>query len=427
MIDQNQYYFVIRLFLFLLTLLALPAPVAADTIPTVVPQTGVAISAGPGHIIGMDRYARQWLKHQRTVALTAEVIHSTLASDSDAFAADYGYPLFSYGLKWNLNDVTMHRNGNWGQAQEVDYDSQLGNIITAYGTFSRPILRTRRWEVDYVLGTGLAWGRHKYSRGNNIDNELTGSRWLIYFVAGLQASYRVAPDWLVRGGVEFYHHSNGAINRPNKGANYLGPTLGVVYAPYDAPRACRAKVHEPFRRYNYLELTWGTGAKTLNEDWQKTQFRTPLGDPSYRTGRFHVYPTLALRTAFMRRYARRWASGLGVDVFYGSYADDVARLDEADGYDERHSRWSVGVSAKHTAFYHRLSVSTLLGYYLYRHMGHDAQEVEKPYYEQVGLAYSFPSLGGLTVGFSIKAHLTKADYTELLLSMPFRLGRRMKE
>lgn len=399
---------------------------AADTIPKRVTHGGVAISVAPAKVLALDEYVKCWLKNKNALTLSAELIHSTLPSDSDAFASDYGYPLFTVGMRWNINNVTMHRSGYWWEAREVDYDSRLGNIATLYGTFTRPLLRSRRWEVDYLLGTGLAWGKHKYSPGNNIDNELTGSRWLIYFVAGLQASYRITTDWLVRGGLEFYHHSNGAINRPNKGANYIGPTLGVVYAPYDATRACRTRLHEPFRRYNYLELAWGTGAKTLNEDWQKTQFHTPYGDPQYRTGRFHVYPTLALRTAFMRRYARRWASGVGVDVFYGSYADDVARMDEADGYEEKHSRWSLGISAKHSAFYHNLAVSTVLGWYLYRHMGHNAKEVEKPYYEQVGLSYSFPALQGLTIGFSIKAHLTKADYTELLLSMPFRLGRKGK-
>ena len=40
-----------------------------------------------------------------------------------------------------------------------------------------------------------------------------------------------------------------------------------------------------------------------------------------------------------------------------------------------------------------------LGVYLYRHMGASAKEIEKPY----------------------KAHLTKADLTEIVISLPFRL------
>lgn len=39
----------------------------------------------------------------------------------------------------------------------------------------------------------------------------------------------------------------------------------------------------------------------------------------------------------MRRYARRWATGVGADVFYGTYASRVAEIDEKDGLTVRHS------------------------------------------------------------------------------------------
>ena len=47
--------------------------------------------------------------------------------------------------------------------------------------------------------------------------------------------------------------------------------------------------------------------------------------------------------------------------------------------------------------------------------------LEKPYHEQVGLFYSFPKLKNLTLGFSVNAHSTKADFTELQITMPVRL------
>ena len=62
-----------------------------------------------------------------------------------------------------------------------------------------------------------------------------------------------------------------------------------------------------------------------------------------------------------------------------------------------------------------------IGYYLFRHMGHGARELEKPYYERIGLHYLLPGLGGVSLGFSINAHATKADFTELQLSVPVRL------
>ena len=62
-----------------------------------------------------------------------------------------------------------------------------------------------------------------------------------------------------------------------------------------------------------------------------------------------------------------------------------------------------------------------LGWYLYRQMGVNAKEIEQPYYERIGIHYTFPALRGLTVGFNIKAHRTKADLTEFVVSYPIEL------
>ena len=58
-----------------------------------------------------------------------------------------------------------------------------------------------------------------------------------------------------------------------------------------------------------------------------------------------------------------------------------------------------------------------LGVYLYRHMGASAKEIEKPYYERIGIFYTIPRLHHLRVGCSVKAH----DLTEIVISLPFRL------
>ena len=124
----------------------------------------------------------------------------------------------------------------------------------------------------------------------------------------------------------------------------------------------------------------------------------------------------SLQAGVLYRYARRWASGLGLDLFYGTYSDRVAQLDASKGITMRHSPWSLGIAARHEVFYGRLSLRMALGYYLYRHMGSHAKQIEKPYYERIGLHYQIPGCERLSVGFNVNAHLTKADFTELQLS-----------
>ena len=409
---------------------------------------GLSASVSPGRLIVMDEYQRKFQKNTSTTAFSLQVDYTPQPADGNPFATDFNYPTFSYGVRLNRNNITMHRNktDGWGMAEEVDYDSRLGNIITAYGTFTRPVLVwprhaapvERRFEVDYMLGTGIGYALHKYSPGNNIDNELIGSRFNVYFIAGTHATWHITPSWAVFGGVEYYHHSNGALNRPNKGANYWGPVVGVKwrpehsthlqsYPPFGGGAGGEAweGLGEEFAKGAFLSLSIGVGAKTLNEDWQVTQFHTPPDSVRYRTGRFHMYATYSLQADMMYRYARRWASGIGIDAFYGTYADRIREIENAHILSkekaQKVSPWSVGVALKHNVYYGNLSARMSLGYYLLRRMGTNAKEVEKPYYERIGVHYSFPKLNGLTIGASIKAHLTKADLTEVIVSYPFSL------
>ena len=385
------------------------------------PRWGYMIMAVPGKVLALDRWARNEVVTNDTWALAGELRYTPQPGDDDSFAEDYGYPTFSVGFRYSFNHGTKLTR------VEKDYYSVLGNVATVYGKFSRPILRTHGFELAYYLGTGVGYSHRKYDTGGEVNNEFIGSRWNIYFTAGLSATYRIGPEWAVMTGVDFSHHSNGALKRPNKGSNYLGPVIGLVYSP-QKERAHEKAYHlgtespDDPRQGLYMELSAGLGAKTLLEDWLYTQEHPDI--PKYRTTKFASYGAFSLQTAVMFRYARRWASGLGLDVFYGDYASKIRRLDDITGHSsERHSPWSVGVAMKHEVFYGRLSVRMGVGTYLYRHMGYIAKKREGPkwLYERVGLFYSFPTLGHASIGFNVNAHLTKADFTELVVSYPIKL------
>lgn len=390
---------------------------------------GYAVDFAPGHVLKADQWVKMWLKDNKMFSLGAEVRYNTLPSDSDAFAADYNYPVWALGVRFgDYNAVTMHKDpaAVWGKAATVDYDSHTGCIYTLYGSFIRPLYRSRHWMFDYSLSTGAGYCTRPYDENDNVDNELIGSHWNIFFGAGLHATYRVAPHWGVRAGIEFMHHSNGALDRPNKGANMLAPSVALVYEPddYDVDFSARrsASLHfASFRRQWYLNLGLGIGGKTLFEEWNKYQYQTDPGEDGYRKSHYHLYATYSAQADVMCRYARRWASGLGVDLFYGEYAFRVRTLEEAEGISCKHSPWSVGIAAKHEVYYHNLSLAFSLGYYLYREMGASAKEVEQPYYERVGLFYCLPRLHNLTFGANVKAHRTKADYTEFVIRYPINI------
>lgn len=391
---------------------------------------GASISLQPTQVLATDKYVRKWLKTKNSYSIDVGLIRATLPADNDDYARDYGYPTFSLHLKYTYNHVRLHRDADpdWGQLQPVDYDSKLGNVLSLYATFQRPLLKQHKWQFDYSLSTGVAYAFSPYHTTNNIDNELVGTHLNIYFGAGLHLAYHVHPKWAVQTSLEYFHYSNGAVARPNKGANHFGPTLSLLYTPYYSYQplslACSHSLREGVGVGTlYLEPEIGIGMKTLNEDWQHTQFETPHTEPDYRRKHFHLYTSYNASLSLMYRYARRWASGIAADVNYANYASHVEKMDLQQGFDLKHNPWSVGISARHHVFYHQLSLRMALGAYLYRHMGNNAKQVEKPYYETIGLHYTFPKLQNLTIGADIKAHLTKADYLQIALSMPIYLNK----
>lgn len=387
-------------------------------------KMGIEFRYIPAQTLTLNKEPRIWTKTKETHSWAAQI---NVTPTKNAYAHDYNYPTFSFGLRYHLNHgTTMHRDDPWGEAQPVNYTSKLGNFLTLYGIFNRPLYRSKHWQWGYYLGTGIAYTSLKYNQKNDIDNEYIGSHLNIYFNAGLYGQVKIAKEWSVKGGLDFAHHSNGAMARPNKGANYFGPFVGLVYEPQQAtsPIAKRnTEATQPFQKYWFTEFTLGLGGKTLLEEWLQTQFNTPQGQPDYRKEHFTYYGAYSFHTHLLYRYARRWASGVGVGLFYGEYAHRIARMDKENGHtDEKHSPWSASIEARHEVYYGNVSVRLTLGYYLYRHMGYSANHgLEYPYHEQVGVFYSFPKLKGLTLGFSVNAHATKADFTELQLSMPVRL------
>lgn len=390
---------------------------------------GGAVSVNPGYLLKTKQYEGKYdIGNKHNFAVAAELSYSTLPSDSDAYAADYNYPVISVGVKYAVNNnITFHRlpEYDWGGVNDIDYDSRVGNSVSLYGKFARTIFRNRHLQFDGAVQMGVGYSHTIYDKYKNVDNDLIGSHLTVYFGAGFYLTYMVAKDWGVKAGVEYWHLSNGALDRPNKGSNFIGPSVGLCYVPYykEITQTKYDQRGEKFDKYWYLNFTAGLGAKTLEEDWNETQSELPHDHPDFRTEKFHLYMAYSAQADIMYRYARRWASGIGFDLFYGSYASRIEERDQQKNFTDKHSPWSFGISAKHEIYYHNVSMNVSLGYYFFREMGNRAKIVEKRYYESIGGQYHCKKLGGMAIGFRVKAHLVKADYTELVLSYPIRLKK----
>lgn len=391
-----------------------------ESLPKDTSRIGAQLTILPGTVISVDHYQKSWMKKHHNMAFDARLNYRALTKDSDFYAEDYHYPTLSVGMMYHLNHgVTMHKSvADWPGIVESDYESQMGNIVSLYGAFSRPLLRKNRWEIDYTIMAGTGYSRVKYNKDTQVNNEIIGSRWLIFFGLETGVSYQLTRDYALQAGITVYHHSNGAMNRPNKGCNVVAPHIGISYRPYQTATTVEHINHHPFKPFLYFDISPGIGFHTMFEDWKVTQEFLSPDNPDYHREKFKTYLSYSLHTDMMYRYARRWASGIGVDISYGEYYKHAEDLNALYSTEEKLNPWSLGLCVKHEVFYHRLSLAMSVGYYLHRKMGELARQQEKSYYEHIGIHYVLPHLGGIKIGANVKAHLTKADLTEVVISFP---------
>ena len=382
---------------------------------------GAQLMLNPCIVPTMDSEIKELVQRNGALTIGTQLRHVSRPKDQDPFAQDYGYPTFALGLNYNsYNHINLHRdeNADLGKGLPVDYHTALGNSLSLYASFERAFFRNRRWETDYQFNIGLGFSNRKYNRHNQVDNLMISSSISIYFGAAFHATYRFAKDWGLKGGIEFNHHSSGTITRPNKGSNTFGPTLGIVYYPYyeELLKADQYKKYTEFNPKKYWNITATAGICTLYQDWLKTQFETEPDDPDYRSNDFKHYAVYAVQADYMRRHHRRWATGVGIDLYYLTYMNHIREMDRGNG--TRHCPLSIGVSAKHEAFYHHISLAMSFGFYALRYAGKSAGKVEQPFYETIGVKYHFPKLNNIALGAFVRAHAFKADHTGISVSCP---------
>lgn len=377
---------------------------------------------GKGEVLKFDQWLNKegGLKEQEAQSFWLGCVYQTDANEHCAYAADYNYPAFTFGLlAADFNKVRLRYNPHG--TRPIDYDSRCGTSFVLYGSFRRAFFRTQSgWSADYKLGNGIGYNTHIYDRHTNVDNLMLGSRLSVYFDVAFALNYRYRQcEFFV--GPEFRHLSNGGTVRPNKGVNKAGIGGGFRYYLEPIDSIPFARTRTPYEEKKlYVNVSYSSGIRGSQGEWlydannyiwnNNNVENIKYGKDGYRLCYYHL-----MSTDMMCRYARRYASGVGLDVLYEPYNVDV----ETQKHGERPSNvnWTFGLAAKHEVYFRRLSMQLAIGHYLSRPFNDYSNTTEEyPFYERVGLRYNLPILNDcISVGYNIYAHLTKAYGTELVI------------
>jgi hypothetical protein len=384
-----------------------------------------AIEAGyaKGEVVKLDQWLiNDGLKEQSAQSFWLGYVYQTHAKENCGYASDFNYPTFTLGfLVSDFNKVTLRYNPNG--TRPIDYTSRCGTSYVLYASIRRAFFRTQSgWSVDYRFGNGIGYNTQIYDRYTNVDNLMLGSRLSVYFdlAFGLNYRYRQCEFFV---GPEFRHLSNGGTVRPNKGINKASIGGGMRYylQPYDS--LSFERIRTPFEEKGlYFNIAYASGFRGSQGEWlydannflwsKNDADGVKYGKDGYTLCYYHL-----VSTDLMYRYARRYASGIGLDVLYEPYNLTIETQKKGERPDE--VKWSFGLAAKHEVFFRRISMQMAIGYYLSRPFNkYSHTDEEYPFYERIGLRYNLPILNDcISIGYNIYAHLTKAYGTELTIGV----------
>lgn len=401
---------------------AIAAVICLFALPQHVSAQAIEAGYGKGAVLKFDDWlTNDALKEQDAQSFWLGYIYQTHAEEDCGYASDFNYPAFTFGLLVSdFNKVRLRYNPRG--TRPIDYDSRCGTSFTAYASIRRAFFRTRSgWSADYRFGNGIGYNTHIYNRYTNVDNILLGSRLAVYFDVAFALNYRYRQyEFFV--GPEFRHLSNGGVMRPNKGINKAGIGVGMRYhlQPHDSISFKR--IHKPFdEKRMYVNIAYSSGLRGSQGEWlydannyiwkDNDVENVKYGKDGYRLCHYHL-----VSTDLMFRYARRYASGIGIDALYEPYNRDV-EIQNPKANRSDMPKWSFGIAAKHEVFFRRISMQVALGWYLSRPFNDFSNTADEyPFYERVGLRYNLPWLdNSISVGYNIYAHLTKAYGTELVI------------
>ncbi len=380
----------------------------------------VSLTGGAGYFMpgeyGSENVTRPVMSH---VALALQ--WQAAAENASAYDRVYGLPTMELGaLLADYSRIRLNR----GYAA-APFDSRLGREWAVYGAFRRDIIRGGHLRLGYALENGLGISTDPYDHTDNPDNHFTGSALAIYIGLTAYAGWQLTPHWQAGLELGFKHFSNGALSRPNKGANTMSLGARVTYSPEPvSARRPSARGADSIKAYWYLETTLAASARTNLEQWCYYEDQRATGQENAHGNSYALYVSPTVSLSLMRRYALRYASGLGVDYTYATYTSSVIYWENMRGFTGySHSRHVLGLSARHEVFYRQLSLHMSLGWYLYRQEGHMQHALEKPYYETIGIRF-YPRCfrDRAFIGYSVKAHFLTADCMQLYLG--WKLGAR---
>lgn len=347
----------------------------------------------------------------------------TEPEDSCAFAQAFGFPMFNVGFSVaSMGDFKFYDQ------------TRFPSLYSIYCSFERSIIRKKHCSLGYMLDFGATYNPGRYEPLENPGNNWLSSPFMAYFGAGAFAKLHLGKRWEIGADIMFRHYSNGRLDLPNEALNALGGGVFARYrlSDYDYTRYTgKSETKYAYDKRMQYMVTLAGGVHTCMAEWNAyVETETDPAKKKEAASQLKKHPKFSLGFEALYRYSLRYATGIGLDVFYSSNMEELEKSDRIVYGDELvdncpgYAPISVGISVIQEIYWRNLAVHIAVGAYPYRHKGVNGPEAKEAgdrergwHYEKAGLRYYFPKLGDTFVGFAIKSHSIKAEMLEFSIGI----------
>jgi len=265
----------------------------------------------------------------------------------------------------------------------------LGKSYASTIYIGKSLFRTPRQELNFRLGTGVAYFSSPFNLDTNHKNTIVSSRLNATLQMRFEYDVAVTEHLGVLIGLGLNHYSNGATTKPNLGINMPTLLVGLNYhqqRPFVPVKALASELPVDIGQ-NFLNLSTSVGFRQLNPtDRQK-------------------YVVQSVSVLGGRRVGRKSNLLVGLEGFYDRSLLQQLR-DTASSTSNLPDVKKAGILVGHELLFGRLAMVTHLGFYLY-----NPYKSNTFYYERIGLKYHFTTL--VFGAVDLKVHRGSADVLEL--------------
>ena len=242
----------------------------------------------------------------------------------------------------------MRSFNNVSVIDSVSTTHPIGHVYTVMGRLEIPIVKLGGTRLVFSPALGVAYATGTYFSNGN---PLIGSHINLCTQAGVFISTPLSQTIAIKGGIDIFHYSNGAVRVPNNGINTVEASFGLIKTLNTPGPQTNSKAFSEFYKHSF-EIGFDVGRRGV----QKAE------GGLYKTGfsaayNYRLSPVLSLK-----------AGGEAVYYYTLYHPDNDPKTNLEPTYQYHGTsfdRWRYGLSGGADLWMGRLAIMANYGFYLH--------------------------------------------------------------